>query len=130
MVVLLFDGVCNLCNRTVNWVIDHDKKNSIRFAALQSDYGQQRLAALNMQHLPMNSLILDDHGVVYTKSNAAFRIASLLGGVWQWAVILKIVPLFIRDAVYDYIATNRYNWFGKTAQCRVPTPELKAKFLS
>jgi len=130
MVILLFDGVCNLCNGAVNWVIDRDKKNLIHFAAMQSDFGQKRLAELGLEHLPMNSLILDDNGTIYIKSNAAFRIASLIGGVWQYAVVLKIFPLFVRDAVYDYVAANRYKWFGQTEQCRIPTPELKAKFLS
>lgn len=130
MIVLLFDGVCNLCNGAVNWVIDRDIKNIIHFAAMQSDFGQERLAKLGMQHLPMNSLILDDNGTIYTKSNAAFRIATLLGGVWQFTVVLKIFPLFIRDAMYDQVAVNRYKWFGKAEQCRVPKPELKAKFLS
>jgi predicted DCC family thiol-disulfide oxidoreductase YuxK len=129
MKVLLFDGVCNLCNAWVNWVIDHDKKNLFKFAALQSAFGQQRVKDLNLEAKYLDTVILDDEGKVYTESDVALEVARHIGGVYTLAVALYIFPRFIRNFVYRIIARNRYRWFGKQESCRVPTPELKAKFL-
>src|ERR1043165_7039174 len=129
MKVLLFDGVCNLCNSWVNWVIDHDKKNLFKFAALQSAFGQQRVKDLNLDAKYLDTVILDDEGKVYTESDVALEVARHIGGVYTLAVALYIFPRFIRNFVYRIIARNRYRWFGKQESCRVPTPELKAKFL-
>ncbi|MFN8299830.1 MAG: thiol-disulfide oxidoreductase DCC family protein [Chitinophagales bacterium] len=129
MYVVLFDGVCNLCNSSVNWIIDHDKRNEFRFASLQSDYGQQVINKFNLQGDYLNTVILVDGDRLYTRSAAVLKIAGIIGGVWGLLAVFLIVPAFIRDIVYNFIARNRYKWFGKKESCRIPTPELKSKFL-
>lgn len=128
MKTILFDGVCNLCNGSVNWVIDHDKKNLFHFTALQSAFAKKRLQEIGHADY-MDSIVLDDDGQIFTESDAVIRILKHLGGVYSLAVIFLIVPKFIRDFFYRVIAKNRYKWFGKQDVCRIPTPELKAKFL-
>jgi predicted DCC family thiol-disulfide oxidoreductase YuxK len=127
--VILFDGVCNLCNAAVNFVIDYDNKNIFRFTSLQSDIGQQLLKANGLNTQEFNSFLLVQNDKILQKSTAALTVAIQLGGIWKLAAIFLIIPAFIRDMVYDYISKNRYRWFGKTESCRMPTPELKAKFL-
>lgn len=127
--IILFDGVCNLCNAAVNFVIDHDDKNIFRFASLQSDIGQQLLKANGLNTQEFNSFLLVQNDKILQKSTAALTVATQLGGILKIAAIFLIIPAFIRDMVYDYISKNRYRWFGKTESCRMPTPELKAKFL-
>ncbi len=127
--VLLFDGVCNLCNAAVNWVIDHDPAGRIRLGALQSDAGQALLAAHGLHGDYLDSLVLVEGGRTYVKSDAALRVAGHLGGVWGIAKALLALPRPVRDAVYDVIAKHRYQWFGKRDSCRMPTPELKARFI-
>ena len=127
--VILFDGVCNLCNAAVNFVIDYDDKNIFRFASLQSDIGQQLLKANGLNTQEFNSFLLVQNDKILQKSTAALTVAKQLGGIWKLAAIFLIIPAFIRDMVYDSISKNRYRWFGKTESCRMPTPELKAKFL-
>lgn len=125
--VILFDGVCNLCNSSVQWIIRRDGRARFRFASLQSSYAQN-LPLLQGLVLP-DSLVLIADGKVYVKSSAALRIAGLLGFPW---LLLKgglIIPRFIRDAVYDFIARNRYRWFGKQEFCMMPSPELKSRFI-
>jgi len=129
--VLYFDGVCNLCNATVQWVIKRDKKAIFKFASLQSHAGhifRQSHAA----RLPesIDSVILEANGKVYTKSTAVIRTLGMLGGFYKLSVIALVVPRFLRDAVYDYVARNRYKWYGKKDACMVPTPELKSRFLA
>lgn len=127
--VLLFDGVCNLCNGAVNFIIDHDPKGQYKFAALQSAFGQAQLHTLGLQTTDFDSLVLLSAGSVYKKSSAALRIAGNLNGLYPILKIFLIVPPFVRDGVYDLIARNRYKWFGKSDQCRIPTPELRARFI-
>lgn len=127
--VILFDGVCNLCNSAINFVIDRDKNDQYKFAALQSDYGQQYLEGNHQPLENFESIVYIENGEIYEKSTAALRIARNLNGAWPVLYAFIIVPKFIRDAVYNFIANNRYKFFGKRDQCRVPTPELKAKFL-
>jgi predicted DCC family thiol-disulfide oxidoreductase YuxK len=129
MKVILFDGVCNLCNSSVNWVIDHDKKNQFKFAALQSAYGQKKVADLGLSDNYMGTVVLEDDGKGFMRSDAVLEIARHIGGIYSAAVIFYIVPRFIRDFIYKIVADNRYRWFGKTESCRIPTPELKSKFL-
>lgn len=129
MYVVLFDGVCNLCNSSVNWIIDHDKRNEFRFASLQSEYGQQVINKFNLHGEYLNTVILVDGDTLYTRSAAVLKIAGIIGGVWGLLAVFLIVPAFIRDIVYNFIARNRYRWFGKKESCRIPTPELKSKFL-
>jgi predicted DCC family thiol-disulfide oxidoreductase YuxK len=128
--VIFFDGVCNLCNGFVQFIIKHDKYAKFRFAALQSDFAKQELSKKNITVEELSSVILLTEKGVFTKSTAALKIASQLNGFWKAAYIFIIIPKFIRDFVYDTIAKNRYKWFGKDDHCMVPTPELKERFLA
>ena len=127
--IILFDGVCNLCNSSVQFIIKRDKKNQFLFASLQGRTGQEYLRKFNLPADTFNSFLLveDDH--YYTRSTSALRIARSLSGGWPLMYAFMIVPRFIRDAVYNLIAQNRYKWFGKREACWVPTPDLKKKFL-
>lgn len=127
--ILLFDGVCNLCNGAVNFIIDHDPKGHFKFAALQSDFGQEQLSVLGYDQEDFDSLVLLSKGKVFKKSTAALRIANRLNGLYPLLYLFIIIPPFIRDAVYDLIAKNRYRWFGKRDSCRMPTPELRSRFV-
>jgi len=127
--IILFDGVCNLCNASVNFIIDRDPKNRIRFAPLQSETGKRLLQKFNLSTTEMDTLLLVEGEKYYTKSTAALRIAKRLQGPWPLLYSLVVIPPFIRDAVYRRIAKNRYNWFGKMEACRIPTPELRGRFL-
>lgn len=127
--VIFFDGVCNLCNSSVNFVIDHDTKGSFHFASLQSDYAQAILARYGVNPEKLDSIVLVQSGTLYQKSDAALEIARHLSGGWSWLYGFKIVPRFIRNHVYDWIAINRYRWFGRTDACRVPTSELRQRFI-
>jgi len=128
--IILFDGVCNLCNSSVQFVIKHDKKDIFRFAALQSEIGEKILKHIAIDPKNIDSIILYEPGVAYYyKSSAAIEIAKQLRGFWNLSTIFKIIPAFLRNPVYDYVAKNRYKWYGKQESCMIPTPELKAKFL-
>lgn len=128
--ILYFDGVCNLCNTTVLWILKRDKKSVFRFASLQSDAGKALLASrMPGQSDIGNSVLLEVDGKVYAKSAAIIHTVKMLGGFYKLAVIAWLVPRFVRDAIYDYVAKNRYKWYGKKDACMVPTPELKARFL-
>ncbi len=127
--VILYDGVCNLCNSAVQFVIKRDKKNVFKFASLQSLFGQNFLKKHLMQSSTFNSFILGENGKIYSKSTAALRVARKLKGLWPVVYVFIIVPAFIRNYVYEFIARNRYKWFGKRDSCEVPNPELKNKFL-
>ena len=128
--IILFDGVCNLCNGSVQFVIKRDKKDRFRYAALQSEVSQQLVQERHIDTKEVDSIILIEPGVAYfTKSDAALEIAKDLGGVWRLMALFHWVPRSIRNFVYDFVARNRYKWFGKKEACMVPTPELQAKFL-
>ena len=128
--IILFDGVCNLCNGAVQFVSKRDKKNMFRFAALQSEVGKQLISERNIDTDAIDSIILIEPGVAYyTKSTAALKIAEELKGVWSLSSILLWLPESLRNIVYDFIAKNRYQWYGKKDECMVPTPELRDKFL-
>ncbi len=128
--IILFDGICNLCNGAVQYIIKRDKKDSFRFAALQSEIGKKLLAERQIDSVNIDSIILIEPGIAfYIKSDAAMEIAQEIGGVWSLIGLFKWIPTSFRNIVYDFIANNRYKWYGKTDQCMVPTPELKAKFL-
>lgn len=128
--LILFDGVCNLCNASVLYVIKRDKKNVFMFAPLQSDVGKQIIQHYNLDPSKTDSILLYEHekGISY-RSTAAIKIASKLGFPTNILVIFFIIPTFIRNWIYDYIAKNRYKWYGKKEECMIPTPELKVKFL-
>ncbi|HEY9116253.1 MAG TPA: DCC1-like thiol-disulfide oxidoreductase family protein [Roseivirga sp.] len=127
--ILLFDGVCNLCNSSVNFIIDHDPKENFKFAALQSKFGRQKLSELGYNQEDFDSLVLLSGDKVYKKSSAALRIAKKLSGLYPLLYVFIIIPPFIRHGAYDIIAKNRYKWWGKRDSCRMPTPELRARFV-
>jgi predicted DCC family thiol-disulfide oxidoreductase YuxK len=128
--IILFDGVCNLCNSAVQFIIKNDKKDIFRFVALQSDLGKDICNYIAVDQNKIDSIILYNPGVAYYyKSSAAIEIAKDLEGIYSLISILKIFPEKLRNYIYDYIAKNRYQWYGKKESCMIPTPELKAKFL-
>lgn len=128
--LILFDGVCNLCNASVQYVIKRDKNNVFMFAALQSTIGQQLIKEFNIDTEKTDSILLynPEKGIDY-KSTAALKVAVKLGFPINLMAVFFIIPVFIRNWVYDYIAKNRYTWYGKKDACMIPTPELKSKFL-
>lgn len=128
--IILFDGVCNLCNGAVNFVIDRDTGGHFKFAALQSEAARALMTEHTLPPGALDSIVLVEDGRVYQRSDAALRIARRLRGIWPLLYGFMIVPRFIRDRVYDVVAANRYRWFGKEDACRVPTPELRARFLA
>lgn len=127
--IVLFDGVCNLCNGAITYIIKRDKKDVFKFAALQSKIGLELISKFNIDTTKVDSIILIDGEKHYEKSSAALRIAKHLSGGYPLLFGFIIVPKFIRNSVYDYIAKNRYRWFGKKESCMIPTVELKSKFL-
>lgn len=128
--IVLFDGVCNLCNDAVQRIIKHDKKDVFRFASLQSDFGKKLVEERGLDPEEIDSIILIEPGVAYyRKSTAALEISRDLSGGYSLLKHFLIIPENLRDGIYDFIAKNRYKWFGKKDQCMIPTPELKAKFL-
>ena len=127
--ILLFDGVCNLCSGTVQFAIQRDPKKIFRFASLQSEAGQKLLEQYGQPTEDFKSFILLQDGKVYTRSGAALRFLGRLSGAWPLMKIFLIVPPFIRNWVYDFVARNRYRWYGKKDACWIPTPDLKSRFL-
>lgn len=127
--IIFFDGYCNLCSASVQFVIKRDSKAIFRFASLQSDYAIETLSVFLIDSKQSDSIILLEDFNIYQGSTAALRIAKKLNGLWPLLYIFIIIPRFIRDAVYNYIATHRYRWFGMQESCWVPTPDLKVKFL-
>ncbi len=128
--IVLFDGVCNLCNGAVHFIIRNDKKNVFMFTPLQSVAGQKLLAQYDFPLDELNSFILIYNGKAYTKSTGALMVAKKLNGLWPLLYSYIIIPKFIRDSIYTFIGTNRYKWFGKKNECMIPTPQLKARFLN
>lgn len=127
--VILFDGVCNFCNGAVNFTIKRDKHKTIKFAALQSDIGQALLKQYGLPGDFISSFLFIENGKVYSRSTAALRVCRYLKALWPLCYGFIIVPAFIRNAVYDFIAKNRYKWFGQKDECMVPTPDVRARFL-
>ncbi|MBK6604305.1 MAG: DUF393 domain-containing protein [Leptospiraceae bacterium] len=146
--IILFDGVCNLCNASVNFIIDRDNKKLFQFASLQSEFAQNLISNSQKEVLfftskglmplnesirkelnSLNSIFYFENNIIYHKSDAALRISEHLDGLYKIISIGKILPTSVRDFIYEYIARNRYRWFGKTESCRMPSPELKERFL-
>lgn len=128
--IILFDGVCNLCNNAVQFVIKKDKNDIFRFAALQSEIGQKLTKERCMDTSKIDSIVLINPGMAYyTKSTAAIKIGREFGGPWKLLSLLEWLPEGLRDWLYDFIAANRYKWFGKKEACMLPTPALRSKFL-
>lgn len=127
--ILLFDGVCNLCNRSVQFIIRHDRKKKFLFASLQGQKGQEVLERFQLPAKQLDSFILLKDDKIYTRSTGVLEVMKLLGGGWSLLYGFIIIPAFIRHAVYNWIARNRYKWFGKKEECWVPTAELRERFL-
>ncbi|WP_299009978.1 thiol-disulfide oxidoreductase DCC family protein [uncultured Tenacibaculum sp.] len=128
--VILFDGVCNLCNDSVLKVIKYDVKNQFVFTSLQSDIGKEITEYLGVDTSKIDSIILYEPNVVYDiKSTAALKIMNDFGGIWKLTQVFLIFPEGLRNIVYDYIAKNRYKWFGKKEACMIPSKEIQEKFL-
>lgn len=128
--IILFDGVCNLCNGAVLFVIKRDNKDIFRYAPLQSEIGKKLTQERGIDIEKVDSIVLIEPGIAYyIKSSAALKIANHFGGIWRLFYILKWLPEGFRNRIYDYVAANRYKWFGKKDQCMIPTLDLKSKFL-
>lgn len=127
--IVLFDGVCNLCSGSVQFILKRDKKNQFLFGSLQGNYGQEMLRKYRLPANEFNSFMLIEEEKLYTKSSGALRMLKHLGGAWALLYVFIVVPKFIRDAVYNLVARNRYKWFGKKNECWLPGPEWKARFL-
>ena len=127
---VLFDGVCNLCNGAVNFIIDHDRRQRFRFASLQSPAGQELLTRHALPSAYLQSLVLLEDGKVSTKSTAALKIARRLDGGWPFCYVFILLPTPIRDFFYDIVARSRYQWFGRSEACRYPTKAEQARFLT
>ena len=128
--IILFDGVCNLCNGAVQFIIKHDDKDIFRFAALQSEVGEKLISERGIDTSNVDSIILIEPGVAYyTKAEAALEIGTELKGYRTLSKFLGLIPNGLSNIVYDFVAKNRYKWYGKKDNCMIPTPELQAKFL-
>lgn len=127
--VVLFDGVCNLCNGAVNFIIDRDPAGYFRFAPLQSDVAATYLDDTDGPDADLSTIVLVEDGQTYVRSTAALRIARRLTGAWPLLFLAIVVPRPLRDAVYNWVAHNRYDWFGTRDECRLPTPGLRDRFL-
>jgi predicted DCC family thiol-disulfide oxidoreductase YuxK len=128
--LILFDGVCNFCNFWVNFLIDHDDKRYFKFASLQSNIAQRILIQKKIDTLQTDSVILVMNEKVFFKSSAALLITKNLNGFWKMLYIFSLIPSPLRDLIYDFVAKNRYKWFGKSETCRVPSKDEKERFLS
>ncbi len=128
--IIIFDGVCNFCNSSINFILDRDKDDHFRFATNQSEAGNKILLENNIPiDSEISTVFLYQNGKLYQKSTAALQIARELSFAWNLLYVGIIVPTFLRDIVYDFIAHNRYKWFGKRDACRLPKPAERAKFL-
>lgn len=131
--IVLFDGVCNFCNATVNFIIEHDKAGYFKFAPLQSDVGERLTLEYGLEtetDRAPDSVILIEHGEAFTHSNAAVRIAKHLGSPWSWLHVLRFIPAAVRDAGYRMFARQRYRLFGRKDHCMIPNSDIRARFLA
>lgn len=128
--IILFDGLCNLCDGTVQFIIKRDTKDVFRFVSLQSDLGRELLQKLPIEFQLTDSVILyESEKVFFYKSQAVFEIVKSIGGIYYCLLIFKLLPNAITNSVYDFIAKNRYRWWGKKESCLVPSKDLQSKFL-
>ncbi|MBS4072664.1 MAG: DUF393 domain-containing protein [Algoriphagus sp.] len=128
--IILFDGVCTLCNASIDFILKRDHKNRFLVGALQEPVSKKVLSNFQVDDSYLDSLVLVENGRVYFRSTAALRIAKKLNRPWPLFYFLIAIPAFLRDPVYNWIGKNRYRWFGKKSTCRIPTAEEKQKFLS
>lgn len=127
--ILLFDGVCNLCNNSVQFVLKNDKKKETYFASLQSEVGQQILTNQGLSTQQLDSIIYYRNGKVWQQSTAALYLLKDMGGLWSLLFPLILIPAFIRNAVYNWVAKNRYKWFGQSDACMLPLPQYQKRFI-
>ncbi|MBN3553918.1 thiol-disulfide oxidoreductase DCC family protein [Fictibacillus nanhaiensis] len=127
--MLLFDGVCNLCNGSIQFILKHEKNSDLKFSAIQSEAGQKLLSQYSIDPEQTNSVILISDGVVYTESDAVAKVAEFLKFPYNLGSYMKVVPRPIRNATYKKVASNRYKWFGQKESCMIPTPDLRNRFL-
>ncbi|MFW5978246.1 MAG: thiol-disulfide oxidoreductase DCC family protein [Halohasta sp.] len=127
--ILLFDGVCNLCNGAVQFIIPRDSAGTIRFAPLQSDLGETVQESAGLSTDDLETVVLVDDGMAYTKSDAAIRVGEHLGGVYRLLSLGRLIPRGLRDRIYDFVAENRYDWFGKKDQCMIPDEDVSDRFI-
>jgi len=127
--IILFDGICNFCNSSVNYVIDHDSKGYFKFAALQSEAGEELKEKFGIDSIQTDSVILIENGKAYSRSTAALKVAGKLSGPASLLYAFMIIPRPIRDFLYDQFAKQRYRFFGERDACMMPTPEIRARFL-
>jgi len=127
--VLLFDGTCNLCNGTIQFLIPRDPDAKLRFAPLQSALGTAVQAATGLSTDDLETVVLVENGKAYTKSDAAIRVAEHLGGIYRLLSLGRVVPRGLRDRLYDVVAANRYDWFGKKDQCMIPDDDVSDRFI-
>jgi predicted DCC family thiol-disulfide oxidoreductase YuxK len=128
--LLLYDGDCAICNRAVQWVLQHDRRAVFYFAPLQSELGKKQLSQHQLSYLQLDTLVLVANTKAYTHTNAVIEIGNQLGSIYRVFNILHIIPRFLRDAAYRYFAANRYKWFGYVdEQCIIPKAEWKNRFL-
>jgi len=127
--IIYFDGVCNLCNWSVKFVIKHDKKFIFSFASLQSEFAKNQSMHVNGQDIKFNTIVYAEDDLIYEKSDAVLKIIKGFGGLWRLIKLFEIIPKSWRDGLYDIIARNRYRWFGKRDQCMVPSNENASRFL-
>ena len=125
--VVFFDGVCNLCQASVRYLIKHDKKNALKFTSLQGPYAKSFLPTTELKSL--DSILFYDGKNLYKKSSAVLKLSKLLGGWHRLLLLGHLLPVFIRNGLYDLVAKNRYQWFGKQNQCMQPSADLKSRFL-
>ncbi len=127
--IILYDNVCHLCDGSVKFIINHDRKGNIKFAALQSDLGKEILSANNLDTEKLDSLVFVENGKTYTESTGVLKATKFMDFPWNLLRVFLIVPPFIRNAVYRTVAKNRYKWFGKADACMMPSPEIRERFL-
>jgi predicted DCC family thiol-disulfide oxidoreductase YuxK len=127
--IVLFDGVCNLCNGFVNFIIDRDPDHRFNFGSLQSQRAKVLLEGYPTELQELNTVVLLEGSKLYTRSTAALRIVRKLSGAWPILYVFIIIPRPMRDVVYNFIARKRYTWFGRQEACRIPTPELRSRFI-
>ncbi len=126
--IVLFDGVCNLCSASVQFIIRHNKNEDLKFASLQSEFGQSQLTKFQLP-AEVKTIVFVTNGKALLRSDAALELCKYLDGLYPYLKILKVFPIFLRDWVYNIIARNRYKWFGKKDQCWLPTPDLASRFM-
>ena len=127
--LILFDGYCNLCSGTVQFILKHDRKAKFRFASLQSEYGKTILQKHRLPTDSFGTFVLVESDIVFTKSTAALRIVKSLTGMWPLLYVAKIIPRFLRDAIYNLVARNRYKWFGRRDSCWLPKNDWRERFM-